>query len=570
MMSSTQNLFMDERWKELLKEVKVTKDSVGKRDIWLTQTEVDIIDTPEFQRLRRIFQLGPAYLVYKDATHTRFSHSIGVLYPTQRIIDSINRNYDNYGVGLKLTPYQIFITRVVALLHDLDHTCFGHILADEGRLLPKQWKDEKRTEKLLLSKESNVRKAIVKNLMAVFGKEDGERIASTVIEQVKNILAESDPKKLGDLAFIADIVQNTICADLLDYLERDTWFTGTFGSYDQRLITYCTVQKYNGQNRLVIRLFKKDRNDMRWDILYSILDCLRLRYKLAATVYFHHTRQEASAMLIKMVSAALKADIIREEDLLTLDDFSLQKFILRKDGAKLEQNKTKQDETKLKHLQVAQKLASRFENRELYKPLLVLSRDDCVKSALTLKRLSELVNWKQRYDFETTLEELTGCELGGVILYIPQEVGEEKEPEILLKEAQALVESKYGIETLIDLGKREEFKTTIGDDISNLESKHKALYKVSLFVSEDVRMHKMCGRLERICEEWLGGKAPSAMIGSLLEREKIKREEPEEYLTERVMEAYQSASPRPSSPDICELRSLMDFAKSYLATLQKA
>jgi len=368
-MSLPLNLYMEEeeKWRELLKEVKVTKDSVGKRDVWLTQTEVDIINTPEFQRLRRRFQLGPAHLVYKDATHTRFSHSIGVLYWAQRIIDSINRNHDNYGVGSRLHSYQIFLTRIVALLHDLDYTCFGHILADEGRLLQKQWKDKKRAEKLLLSAESNVRKAIVKNLVAVFGKEKGEKNANTVIEQIKNILMESDLKKLGDLAFIADIVQNTICADLLDYLERDTWFTGTFGSYDQRLITYCTLQTYNGEKRLVIRLFKKDSKDVRWDVIHAILDCLRLRYKLASTVYFHHTRQRASAMIIKMVSAAMRAGVISEESLSMLDDFSLTNFILQQDESKIK------DETKLKDLQIAKKLAIRLENRELYKPLLELS-----------------------------------------------------------------------------------------------------------------------------------------------------------------------------------------------------
>jgi HD superfamily phosphohydrolase len=548
----------EEKWKELLKEVKVTKDAVEKRDVWLTQTEVDIIDTPEFQHLRRRFQLGPAYFGYKDATHTRFSHSIGVLYWTQRIIDAINRNYDYYHVGLRLTPKQIYLACITALLHDFDYVCYSHVLADEGRLLVGQWKDKERTEKLLGS-ESNVKKAIVKNLVDVFGKSEGEKNADEIIEQIKSILTEEDVKKLGDLAFISDIVKNTICADLLDYLERDTWFTGTFGSYDRRLISYCTVQEYEGINRLVIRLFKRRREDVRWDIIHAILDCLRLRYKLAATVYFHHTKQKTSAMLIKMVSAAKEANVINEENLLMLDDFSLTNFILLQEESKLK------DETRAKHLKIAKKIATRLENRELYKPLLEFSRDDCVKSSLTLKRIDELINWRRRYDFETTLEKLTGVEDGGVILYIPQELGKEKEPEVLLKEAQALVESKYGIETLEDLGRREEFKTTIGDDISNLKSKHKALFKVSLFVSKDVMAHFMCGRVKRICQEWLEGKPPAGIIRTLLEKRGIKIEVPEEHLAETYHEGYlQEIGTKPKRSDTCELRICLEYIENRL------
>ena len=68
---------------------------LGKRDIWLTETEVDVIDTPEFQRLHRIHQLDPAYLLYPGAT-LRFSHSLGTLYMAQLMVDAVNRNHENF------------------------------------------------------------------------------------------------------------------------------------------------------------------------------------------------------------------------------------------------------------------------------------------------------------------------------------------------------------------------------------------------------------------------------------------------------------------------------------------
>ncbi len=131
-------------WKMLLETKKVIKDPIHK-DIWLTETEINIIDTKEFQRLRNIKQLGPAIFVYPGAQHSRFEHSIGTLYMAQRIIKAIKRNTEKS--SNKLSDRDIFLIRIVALLHDLVHLPFGHTLEDEGRLFKlKQWKDNERRE----------------------------------------------------------------------------------------------------------------------------------------------------------------------------------------------------------------------------------------------------------------------------------------------------------------------------------------------------------------------------------------------------------------------------------------
>ncbi len=107
-------------------------------DIELTREEVRVIDTPQFQRLRGVKQLGTAYLVYPGATHTRFEHSIGVLHMTDRLLSAVNKN-----AGLdpqrcrSVTPEERRILRLAALLHDVTHIPFGHNVEDQTGLLPR-------------------------------------------------------------------------------------------------------------------------------------------------------------------------------------------------------------------------------------------------------------------------------------------------------------------------------------------------------------------------------------------------------------------------------------------------
>jgi uncharacterized protein len=556
-----QNRDDEDKWGQLLEEIRLTKDSVAKRDIWLTQTEVDVIDAPEFQRLRGILQLGPTHLVYKDATHTRFSHSIGTLYWAQRIVDSINRNYNNYKIGCKVTNKALFLVRLAALLHDYVYICFGHILEDEGHILPSQWKDDERVEQLLTNKDSKVRQRISDNITKVFGNEKGSENSTIVMDVLVRVLSakdERDIRNLGDLAFIVDVIHNTICADLLDYLERDTWFTGAFGDYDRRLISYFTVQNFNDRPRVVLKLYKKNRNDLRMDVADAVVDCLRLRYKLAAYVYFHHARREAAAMIIKMVSAAMKAGIIDKKKLYEIGDSTLIDLILIADDSKF-------DAEHKKHLDIAKLLASRIRRRELYKPLYELGREEYCKSEVSLQRLEELIDWERRYDFETTIEELTGIERGGVVFYIPDSLIENREPAMSLKEARVLVETKYGIETLEKLGERSEFRLTIGNEIENLKAKHKALFKASLFVSKDVFNNEKRMRLKHVSENWLEGNDPIAIISSILETNHTITSEQVETIASRLHEEFQKTPFVPMS----RISSLRRFVESSMSKLSK-
>ena len=109
---------------------KVVRDAVH-GDIELDDLEIELIDTPEFQRLRGIKQLGTAYLVFPSATHTRFEHSIGTAWMARRLIDAVRRTR-------MLSRDEEIRIRCAALLHDVTHIPFGHTLEDERRVLPRR------------------------------------------------------------------------------------------------------------------------------------------------------------------------------------------------------------------------------------------------------------------------------------------------------------------------------------------------------------------------------------------------------------------------------------------------
>src|SRR5262245_41888967 len=169
---------------------KLIRDAVH-GDIGMGPLEVELMDTPEFQRLRGIKQLGTAYLVFPSAVHTRFEHSLGTSWMAHRILQSVRRSQN-------ITREEETPIRIAALLHDITHIPFGHTLEDERRVLPRHDKDEDRVDYFLC------RSAIAKVL---------ER--EGIQDVVRRTLQSSG-------SYPSDIAGGAISADLLDYLRRDT------------------------------------------------------------------------------------------------------------------------------------------------------------------------------------------------------------------------------------------------------------------------------------------------------------------------------------------------------------
>ena len=116
------------------KRYSVMRDPVH-GDIYLTHEELRVLDTPEMQRMRGIKQLGPAYLVFPGALHTRFDHSIGTVHVAQRMIDAINRSFDiDPARGIAIGEEEARVVRMAGLLHDVTHIPFGHNIEDQDAL----------------------------------------------------------------------------------------------------------------------------------------------------------------------------------------------------------------------------------------------------------------------------------------------------------------------------------------------------------------------------------------------------------------------------------------------------
>src|SRR5437762_1529528 len=263
---------------------KLIRDAVH-GDIEMESLEVELMDTPEFQRLRGIKQLGTAYLVFPSAVHTRFEHSLGTSWMAHRILQSVRRNYT-------VSDDDARLIRVAALLHDITHIPFGHTLEDERRVLPRHDKDEERVDYFL--RQSNVGKILKR-----------EGLQEAVISTIR-----------GNDTYPSDIVGGAISADLLDYLRRDTYFCGLSQYYDPRIFESFIVD--NG--RLVINLEKQ--GTLRQDALSELVNLLRIRYTLSERVYYHHTKVSSGAMISKAVELALREGLTPQE-LRTLGDETL-------------------------------------------------------------------------------------------------------------------------------------------------------------------------------------------------------------------------------------------------------
>lgn len=449
---------------QLLAPHKTIRDAVHK-DIFVTRLETKIMDTQDFQRLRRLKQLGLTNLVYPSANHTRFEHSIGTLFVSEHMIDKINKS--PYA-KIKIGDQDRFIIRLCALLHDLGNIPFGHTLEDEGGLFESQWED--RRIEHFLGEKSEIGKAILSfATLQALSKLGQKRFApQNVLMEVRETLQSIELMKPQELSkpYIADIVGNTLCADLLDYSKRDPYFTGLSCTYDERFLSYLYITKFNDKQRLVLRLIKPRTNEIRRDVLSELMDLLRLRYSLAEKVYYHHTKIIASAMLISAVNAMVQNEKLSSDRLYKMDDDTLLEFMIFKGN------------------KITRHLIGHLRERKLYKIVYDLSyTEEGITQTETQKKneiIAELTQPDLRYQMERTLEMMNSSSTkieedpGSIVIYCPG-------GEMGLKEIETLVDWGKGITILKDIGDpriQGEIKTSITD-------KHKELWKMYVLVDPE-------------------------------------------------------------------------------------
>jgi hypothetical protein len=311
------------------KRFSVLRDPVH-GDVYLTHEELAMLDTPEMQRLRGVKQLGTAYLVYPGAVHTRFDHSIGVLHMTQKMIEAINRNFDlSPRDTLGISEREARLLRIAALVHDVTHIPFGHHIEDQAGMFARhdsgaRFRRMLGTETGLgrLLEQLGVRREVLSTLLAAKSRdpEKGEPPSSEPRE--RDHIASSEPRERDDMLvppYWSQILADTICSDILDYLQRDAYFTGLKLGVDPRVAAYFKIDRASGN--LYLDLAKREL--LREDILSEAIRLLEARYYFSERVYYHHAKVAAGALVARAVELAIAHDLVREEDLYDQTDASL-------------------------------------------------------------------------------------------------------------------------------------------------------------------------------------------------------------------------------------------------------
>jgi len=219
---------------------------------------LDLIDSPEVQRLRYINQLGLSQFTYPGSTHSRFSHSLGVLHLMQQCISHLEQNYYAY---LKRLDQEALLA--AALLHDIGHSPLSHVT--EGVF----GNHEKRTVDIITNPDSEINKVLSKR-------------AKMLPSKVCALIAKKSDAPLWQKSLIS----SQLDLDRIDYLRRDSLCTGAeYGNFDWFRIIHTLqlkekVIKNKHKGTFVVWPDKSK---------YAIEEYIYSRFYMYQSVYFHHT-----------------------------------------------------------------------------------------------------------------------------------------------------------------------------------------------------------------------------------------------------------------------------------------
>jgi HD superfamily phosphohydrolase len=451
--------------------LKVIRDNLH-GDIEFYPEEMRLLHTAEFERLHGCRQLGLSHLIYPGAKHSRFEHVLGVMHVANEIAKRMREQGDFFPPD-KYGDELIRVLRFSALLHDMGHVPFGHTLEDEMPIIPKHdipsgevglQRDVREETKVGSSSESRMDVAVSAALRA----SGNERFIQSVLQVLRAIAGSKDDEKLHEMVkrgeikpdylVLADIIGNTICADLLDYIKRDHMMSGIRATYDSRIFRYFGVREHRGYKRAVILLVKTGR--VRNDALADLLDILKLRYNLSDKVLFHPKKCAADAMLIKVIGEQIKKGL-SAEDLLGYSDDGL-----------------------LDHLR-DHHLVKMIRSWTLFKPVFVcglgqINTYDPLRPKKTLiedlhKDVELRTRIERKIQREVGLSEDRTC----VLIFCPR-------PNMTLKPVRALVQWKDGTIRRLNEIEREDDALTY-DQVALLQEIYPQLWKLYLFVDPNLR-----------------------------------------------------------------------------------
>lgn len=303
-------------------------------DVPLYRQEIALIDTPVFQRLRRVKQLGPLSWVFPGANHTRFEHALGALQLSRLLVLQLRRQ-----PGFpKADAADLRTLLAAAVLHDVGHYPFSHALEEVERPAPLPDHSEA---------GANLVKGPLSGVLEKSWKVDPDRVAALVEGTGPG---GGHPVGPVDELWQA-IVSGPVDVDRLDFLSRDAMFTNVpYGIVDvQRILAGLRVWNREGHVRLLI-------DEKGIGPLQSLVFG---RFLMYGNVYWHHTSRILTRMIVRAVEDAMVAGHIHIDELVELDDSLLMdRLRTARRGS------------------TARQLVARIEKRDLYKRSVELRPSD--------------------------------------------------------------------------------------------------------------------------------------------------------------------------------------------------
>ena len=245
-----------------------------------------LVDSPQFQRLRRVKQLGFAHLVYPGAVHTRFLHALGVYHLAERALGLL----EGAGALADLSAderEELPLVPLAALLHDVGHYAFSHAMEEiEPDSLPGHHEE----------------------LAARFLGADPIR---RCLEEVR----ADGPARVAQLIRgrsghpLQGLIAGSLDLDKIDYLTRDSFFCGVpYGAVDvDRLLDSLTLAREAPGAPLELAVTEKGITALE-SLLFS-------KYQMFRNVYWHHGVRAASALFRRLVETALEAGVLSRDEL---------------------------------------------------------------------------------------------------------------------------------------------------------------------------------------------------------------------------------------------------------------
>jgi len=317
-----------------LDETKVLKDPVHSYIHIHYEVIWNCLDSKEFQRLRRIRQLGGDFQVYPTAEHSRFSHSLGVYEIVRRMVTEIK------SLCVELTEYEKVCVMLAGLLHDVGHGPFSHAFEHVTN-----HSHEEYTAKIILGNTE------LNSILRAVSRKLPEDIVSIIQHTHENDI-------------LNQIVSGQLDADRMDYLLRDSYFTATsYGQFDlERILRTMRVRKTSEGRKVIV---------VKHTGIHSVEDYIMARYQMYWQVYYHPVARSYEAVFIQLFNR-LK-DIFKDnkdyfEDMKVLIPFLEKAEVREEEYFRLDENSLLyccaliQDKADA----IAADLAKRLQNRKLF------------------------------------------------------------------------------------------------------------------------------------------------------------------------------------------------------------